>query len=150
MATKPPSALKEFEQQLTCPVCLYMCIFILILRAYLVFILFANIFWRVYLLIFKEMNISSNVCLTCRTFTELPEPTGPAAFPVAFHINNLNEVYSLCKFAILYNLCKFTILSAIQSMSHCEICSTTITFGWQLKQWFSIPQSKAISKFIRC
>ena len=95
MATKPklPSALKELEQQLTCPVCLD---------------IYTNPKSLPCLHSFCQhcleglpVNPQGNKyfikCPTCRTSTELPEPTGPAAFPVAFHINNLNEVYSLMK-----------------------------------------------------
>ena len=95
MATKPtlPSALKELEQQLTCPVCLD---------------IYTNPKSLPCLHSFCQhcleglpVNPQGNKyyikCPTCRTSTELPEPTGPAAFPVAFHINSLKEVYSLMK-----------------------------------------------------
>ena len=93
MATKPPSALKEFEQQLTCPVCLD---------------IYTNPKSLPCLHSFCQhcleglpVNPQGNKyyikCPTCRTSTELPELTGPAAFPVAFHINNFKEVYSLMK-----------------------------------------------------
>ena len=95
MATKPslPSALKELEQQLTCPVCLD---------------IYTNPKSLPCLHSFCQhcleglpVNPQGNKyyikCPTCRTSTELPEPTGPATFPVAFHINNLKEVYSLMK-----------------------------------------------------
>ena len=94
MAAKPPaSALKEFEQQLTCPVCLD---------------IYTNPKSLPCLHSFCQhcleglpVNPQGNKyyikCPTCRTSTELPEPTGLAAFPVAFHINNLKEVYSLMK-----------------------------------------------------
>ena len=36
-------------------------------------------------------------CPTCRHHTQLPQPTGVADFPTAFHINNLNEIYNLMK-----------------------------------------------------
>ena len=92
-ADNTPSALKKLEQQLTCAVC---------------FDIYSNP---------KSLPCHHSFCLhcleglsvnpqgkkrfincpTCRTSTELPEPTGPAAFPVAFHINNLKEVYSLMK-----------------------------------------------------
>ena len=98
MATKPtlPSALKELEQQLqqlTCPVCL-------------------DIYTNPkslpclhsccqHCLEGLPVNFQGNKyfikCPTCSTSTELPEPTGPAAFPVAFHINSLKEIYSLKK-----------------------------------------------------
>ena len=95
MATKPtlPSALKELEQQLTCPVCLD---------------IYTNPKSLPCLHSFCQhcleglpVNPQGNKyyikCPTCRTSTELPESTGPAAFPVAFHINSLKEVYSLMK-----------------------------------------------------
>ena len=95
MAAKPtlPSALEELEQQLTCPVCLD---------------IYTNPKSLPCLHSFCQqcleglpVNPQGNKyyikCPTCRTSTELPESTGPAAFPVAFHINNLKEVYSLMK-----------------------------------------------------
>ena len=95
MATKPtlPSALKELEQQLTCPVCLdnytnpksLPC-----LHSFCQHCLEG-------LPVNPQGNKYYIKCPTCRTSTELPELTGPAAFPVAFHINNFKEVYSLMK-----------------------------------------------------
>ena len=94
-ATKPklPSALKELKQQLTCPVCLDIytnpkslpC-----LHSFCQHCLEG-------LLVNPQGNKYLIKCPTCRTSTELLEPTGPAAFPVAFHINNLKEIYSLMK-----------------------------------------------------
>ena len=92
MATLP-SALKELEQQLTCPVCLD---------------IYTNPKSLPCLHSFCQhcleglpVNPQGNKyyikCPTCRTSTELPEPTGPGAFPVAFHINNFREIYSLMK-----------------------------------------------------
>ena len=93
MATKSPSALKEFEQQLTCPVCLDIYTNPKILPCH-------HSFCQ-HCLEGLPVNSQGNKyyikCPTCRTSTELPEPTGPAAFPLAFHINNLKEVYSLLK-----------------------------------------------------
>ena len=91
--TKPPSALIEVEQQLTCPVCLDIytnpkslpC-----LHSFCQHCLEG-------LPVYSQENKYFIKCPTCRTSAELPEPTGPAAFPVAFHINNLKEVYSLMK-----------------------------------------------------
>ena len=93
MVTKPPSAIKKFEQQLTCPVCLDIYTNPKILPC-------LHSFCQ-HCLEGLPVNPQGNKyyikCPTCRTSTELPEPTGPAAFPVAFHINNLKEVYSLMK-----------------------------------------------------
>ena len=93
MATKPPSALKELEQQLTCPVCLDIYTNPKSLPCH-------HSFCQ-HCLEGLPVNPQGNKyyikCPTCRTSTELPEPTGPAAFPVAFQINNLKEVYSLMK-----------------------------------------------------
>ena len=91
--TKPPSALIEVEQQLTCPVCLDIytnpkslpC-----LHSFCQHCLEG-------LPVYSQENKYFIKCPTCRTSAELPEPTGPAAFLVAFHINNLKEVYSLMK-----------------------------------------------------
>ena len=95
MATKPtlPSALKELEQQLTCPVCLDIYTNPKNLHC-------LHSFCQ-HCLEGLPVNPQGNKyyikCPTCRTSTELPEPTGPAAFPLAFHINNFKEVYSLMK-----------------------------------------------------
>ena len=95
MTTKPtlPSALKELEQQLTCPVCLDIYTNPKSLHC-------LHSFCQ-HCLEGLPVNPQGNKyyikCPTCRTSTELPEPTGPAAFPVAFHINSLKEVYSLMK-----------------------------------------------------
>ena len=95
MSTKPilPSALRELEQQLTCPVCLDIYTnpkSLLCLHSFCQHCLEG-------LSVNAQGNKHYIKCPTCRTSTELPEPTGPAAFPVAFHINSLKEVYSLMK-----------------------------------------------------
>ena len=94
MATQsPPSALKEFEQQLTCPVCLDIYTNPKILPCH-------HSFCQ-HCLEGLPVNPQGNKyyikCPTCRTSTELRERARPAGFPVAFHINNLKEVYSLMK-----------------------------------------------------
>ena len=94
MATKGPlSALKEFEQQLTCTVCLDIYTNPKSLPCHHSFCQHC----LEGLPVNPQRNKYYIKCPTCRTSTELPEPTGPAAFPVAFHINNLKEVYSLMK-----------------------------------------------------
>ena len=87
---KPPSALKEFEQQLTCPVCLDIYTNPKILPCH-------HSFCQ-HCLEGLPVNPQGNKyfikCPTCRISTELP---GPAAFPVAFQINSLIEAYRLMK-----------------------------------------------------
>ena len=57
-------------------------------------------------------------CPTCRHHTQLPEPTGAADFPTAFHINNLKEVYNL-----------MTKVSGHQQVT-CDNCTTTNATGY--------------------
>ena len=52
-------------------------------------------------------------CPTCCHHTQLPQPTGAADFPTAFHINNLNEIYNL-----------MTKVSGHQQVT-CDNCTTT-------------------------
>ena len=116
--TKPPSALIELQQQLTCPVCLD---------------IYTNPKSLPCLHSFCQhcleglpVNPHENKyfikCPTCRTSAELREPTGPAAFPVAFHINNLKEVYSLMKQERVMNCSKHDDSLRI----FCEFCQELI------------------------
>ena len=57
-------------------------------------------------------------CPTCRHHTQLPQPTGAADFPTAFHINNFKEVYNL-----------MTKVSGNQQVT-CDNCTTTNTTGY--------------------
>ena len=121
-AKSTASALKEFEQQLTCPVCLNIytnpkslpCL---------------HSFCQHCLEGLPVNHPQGNKymyyikCPTCRTSTELPEPTGPAAFPVAFHINNLKEVYSLMKQEKALNCSKH---DADPLRIFCETCDEVI------------------------
>ena len=118
MAIKSPSALKELEQQLTCPVCLDIytnpkslpCL---------------HSFCRHCLEglpVYSQENKYFMKCPTCRTSAELPEPTGPAAFPVAFHINNLKEVYRLMKQERVMNCSKHDDSLRI----FCEFCQELV------------------------
>ena len=96
MATKPSSSsspgLLKLEEQLTCPVCLdhytnpktLPC-----LHSFCQDCLEG-------LPLDKKNETYYLSCPTCRHFTELPEE-GAGAFPVAFHVNNLKEIYSLMK-----------------------------------------------------
>uniref|UniRef100_A0A1X7UGU0 RING-type domain-containing protein n=1 Tax=Amphimedon queenslandica TaxID=400682 RepID=A0A1X7UGU0_AMPQE len=96
MATKPSSSsfpgLLKLEEQLTCPVCLHHytnpktlpC-----LHSFCEHCLEG-------LPLDKKNETYYLSCPTCRHCTELPEE-GAGAFPVAFHVNNLKEIYSLMK-----------------------------------------------------
>ena len=96
MATKPSSSsspgLLKLEEQLTCPVCLdhytnpktLPC-----LHSFCQDCLEG-------LPLDKKNETYYLSCPTCRHCTELPEE-GAGAFPVAFHVNNLKEIYSLMK-----------------------------------------------------
>uniref|UniRef100_A0A1X7UHI5 Uncharacterized protein n=1 Tax=Amphimedon queenslandica TaxID=400682 RepID=A0A1X7UHI5_AMPQE len=96
MATKPSSSsspgLLKLEEQLTCPVCLdhytnpktLPC-----LHSFCEHCLEG-------LPLDKKNETYYLSCPTCRHCTELPEE-GAGAFPVAFHVNNLKEIYSLMK-----------------------------------------------------
>ena len=96
MATKPSSSsspgLLKLEEQLTCPMCLdhytnpktLPC-----LHSFCQHCLEG-------LPLDKKNETYYLSCPTCRHCTELPEEGG-GAFPVAFHVNNLKEIYSLMK-----------------------------------------------------
>ena len=57
-------------------------------------------------------------CPNCRHHTQLPQPTGAADFPTAFHINNLKEVYNL-----------MTKVSGHQQVT-CDNCTTINAIGY--------------------
>ena len=57
-------------------------------------------------------------CPTCHHCTQLPQPTGVADFPAAFHINNLKEIYNL-----------MTKVSGHQQVT-CDNCTTTNATGY--------------------
>ena len=57
-------------------------------------------------------------CPTCCHRTQLPQPTGAADFPAAFHIDNLKEVYNL-----------MTKVSGYQQVT-CDNCTTTNATGY--------------------
>ena len=95
MATKPSSSSPGFlklEEQLTCPVCLDHYTnpkTLLCLHSFCQDCLEG-------LPLDKKNETYYLSCPTCRHCTELPEE-GAGAFPVAFHVNNLKEIYSLMK-----------------------------------------------------
>ena len=113
-STSSSAALKKLEEQLTCAVCLdiytnpktltclhsfcQQCLETLPLNP-------------------QEGNYFIS-CPTCRHHTQLPQPTGAADFPTAFHINNLKEVYNL-----------MTKVSGHQQVA-CDNCTTTNATGY--------------------
>ena len=62
-------------------------------------------------------------CPTCRHHTELPEPAGPAGFPVAFHLNNLKEIYSLMKKASNPQQVTCDNCTAVNAIGYCKECN---------------------------
>ena len=118
MAIKSPSALKELEQQLTCPVCLDIYTNPKILPCHHSFCQHC----LEGLTINPQENKYFINCPTCCTPTELPEQSVSAAFPVAFHINNLKEVHSLMKQEGVMNCSKHDNSLTI----FCEFCQELI------------------------
>ena len=121
MATKPalPSTLKELEQQLTCPVCLDIYTnpkSLSCLHSFCQHCLEG-------LPVNPQGNKYFIKCPTCRTSTELPEPTGPAAFPVAFHINSLKEVYSLMKKVTEPQQVTCDVCTVANANGYCKVCN---------------------------
>ena len=114
-----PSALKELEQQLTCPVCLEIytnprslpC-----LHSFCQHCLEG-------LSVDRQRKKRFIKCPACRTSTELPEPTGPGAFPVAFHINNFKEVYSLMKKATDPQQMTCDVCTVANANGYCKDCN---------------------------
>uniref|UniRef100_A0A1X7UGD1 RING-type domain-containing protein n=1 Tax=Amphimedon queenslandica TaxID=400682 RepID=A0A1X7UGD1_AMPQE len=96
MATKPSSSsslgLLKLEEQLTCPVCLDHYTNPKTLPCHHSFCEHC----LEGLPLDKKNETYYLSCPTCRHCTELPEE-GAGAFPLAFHINNLKEIYSLMK-----------------------------------------------------
>ena len=93
MATKQSSALEIIEQQLTCAVCLDIYTNPKTLPCLHSFC--QQCLDR--LPVSPQGNKRFIACPTCRTSVQLPEEPTAAEFPVAFHLNNFKEVYSLMK-----------------------------------------------------
>ena len=124
MATKPSSGLRlKLEKELTCPVCLdhytnpktLPC-----LHSFCQDCLEG-------LPLDKKNETYYLSCPTCRHETELPEE-GVGSFPVAFHLNNLKEMYSLTKkTADLSNPQEATCSDHGKPLDFfCETCNTVI------------------------
>ena len=135
MATKPSSSLspglrQKLEEQLTCPVCLdhytnpktLPC-----LHSFCEHCLEG-------LPLDKKNETYYLSCPTCRHCTELPEE-GAGAFPVAFHLNNLKEMYSLTKkTADLSNLQEATCSDHGKPLElFCETCNAVICVTCQFR-----------------
>ena len=133
MATKPSSSsspgLLKLEEQLTCPVC---------------FDHYTNPKTLPCLHSFcqdcleglpldKKNETYYLSCPTCRHCTELPEE-GAGAFPVAFYVNNLKEMYSLMKKTGLSNLREATCSDHGKPLQlFCETCDTVICVTCQFR-----------------
>ena len=124
MATKPSSGLRQkLEERLTCPVCLdhYTNPMTLpCLHSFCQHCLEG-------LPLDKKNETYYLSCPTCRHCTELPEE-GAGAFPVAFHLNDLKEMYSLTKkTADLSNPQEATCSDHGKPLElFCETCDTVI------------------------
>ena len=131
MATKPSPGLKlKLEEQLTCPVCLDHFTNPKILPCHHSFCQDC----LEGLPLDKKNETYYLSCPTCRHCMKLPEK-GVGAFPVAFHLNNLKEMYSLTK--------KTADLSSPQEATcsdhgkplelFCETCDTVICVTCQFR-----------------
>ena len=90
-STSSSTAIKKLEEQLTCAICLELytnpktlpCLHSFCQQC------------LEYLPLDSQGDNCFISCPTCHHHTQLPQPTGAADFPTAFHINNLKEVYNL-------------------------------------------------------
>ena len=124
MATKPsPGFRLKLEEQLTCPVCLDHFTNPKILPCHHSFCQDC----LEGLPLDKKNETYYLSCPTCRHETELPEE-GVVSFPVAFHLNNLKEMYSLTKKkADLSNPQEATCSDHGKPLEFfCETCNTVI------------------------
>ena len=62
-------------------------------------------------------------CPTCRHHIQLPQPTGVADFPTAFHINNLKEVYNLMRKVSGHQQVTCDNCTATNVTSYCKECA---------------------------
>ena len=113
-STSSSTALKKLEEQLTCAICLDLytnpktlpCLHSFCQQC------------LEYLPLDPQGDNYFITCPTCRHRIQLPQPTGAADFPTAFHINNLNEVYNL-----------MIKVSGHQQVT-CDNCTTTNATGY--------------------
>ena len=131
MATKQSPGLKlKLEEQLTCPVCLDHFTNPKILPCHHSFCQDC----LEGLPLDKKNETYYLSCPTCRHCTELPEE-GVGAFPVAFHVNDLKEMYSLTKkTADLSNPQETTCSDHGKPLElFCETCDTVICVTCQFR-----------------
>uniref|UniRef100_A0A1X7SX29 RING-type domain-containing protein n=1 Tax=Amphimedon queenslandica TaxID=400682 RepID=A0A1X7SX29_AMPQE len=123
MATQPSSpGLLKLEEQLTCPVCLEHYTNPKILPCHHSFCQHC----LEGLPLDKKNETYYLSCPTCRHHTALPEE-GAGAFPVAFHLNNLKEMYSLMKKTAVLPTCEATCIDHGKPLElFCETCDTAI------------------------
>ena len=115
MATKQSSALEIIEQQLTCAVCLDIYTNPKTLPC-------LHSFCQQCLPVNPQGNKRFIACPTCRTSVQLPEEPTAAEFPVAFHLNNLKEVYSLMKKATEPQQVKCDTCTVANANGYCKDC----------------------------
>ena len=131
MATKPSSGLRlKLEERLTCPVCLDHYTNPKILPCHHSFCQHC----LEGLPLDKKNETYYLSCPTCRHETELPEE-GVGSFPVAFHLNDLKEMYSLTKkTADLSNPQEATCSDHEKPLElFCETCDTVICINCSVR-----------------
>ena len=131
MATKPSSGLGlKLEERLTCPVCLDHYTNPKILPCHHSFCQHC----LEGLPLDKKNETYYLSCPTCRHETELPEE-GVGSFPVAFHLNDLKEMYSLTKkTADLSNPQEATCSDHEKPLElFCETCDTVICINCSVR-----------------
>uniref|UniRef100_A0A1X7UNE1 RING-type domain-containing protein n=1 Tax=Amphimedon queenslandica TaxID=400682 RepID=A0A1X7UNE1_AMPQE len=131
MATKPSSDLRlKLEEQLTCPVCLDHYTNPKILPCHHSFC--QQCLER--LPLDKKNETYYLSCPTCRHHTGLPEK-GVGAFPVAFHLNDLKEMYNLTKKTANLSVPQEATCSDHGKLLElfCETCNTVICVTCQVR-----------------
>ena len=132
MATKPSSGLRfKLEERLTCPVCLDHYTNPKILPCHHSFC--QQCLER--LPLDKKNETYYLSCPTCRHRTEVPPEKGVGALPVAFHINDLKEMYSLTKKTVDLSVSQEATCSDHGKPLElfCETCGTVICVTCQVR-----------------
>ena len=122
LSTSSSTAIKKLEEQLTCAICLD---------------LYTNpktlpCFHSFCQQCLEGLPLDSQgdnyfiYCPTCRHHTQLPQPTGAADFPAAFHINNLIEVYNLMTKVSRHQQVTCDNCTTTNATSYCKECAKLI------------------------